>query len=193
MYIRDALLLFLQVASTLHFEKLREICNSFQNLGFHPEAIDLLLKYTNSQDPGGLAISFDEDGRPASDVVRGEFFEKRQRCYDLITNIVASVQNAGNDFEIKFRKRVLEKIFNSDDRLLHEYLYIWFIRQGLSEILLTIQDAETIPMRYIERFLAKPDSDIPWEIKTDMLWKYYGHMKNHDKAAIVLKGLANNI
>ncbi|KAJ3128459.1 hypothetical protein HK098_004354 [Nowakowskiella sp. JEL0407] len=188
-YLREAFTLFIKVVDVMPFEKLQEICENFKGLGFHAEAVDLVLRFTVSKDPGGLALTFANDGYPQNDVVRGELFEKRRRCYMIIIDIIRSVSNPGNADEVQYRRQVLERAFSADDRLLHETLFEWFIENGMAEQLLT--DAETIDMRNLEQYLSRADTlrDMREPSKYDLLWKYYGHLKRNDAAANVLMHL----
>ncbi|KAJ3091850.1 hypothetical protein HK102_013147 [Quaeritorhiza haematococci] len=195
--LRESLRLFGKVVEQLHFNKLEEICENYKNLRYHTGGIDLVLLYAATHDPAGYGLIYWKEGNLSAMDGRTERFKMRKKCYELIFNILSSLNmlpnvprgQMGNAWprmsseEMEaYRQQVFERAISSDDELFHYCLYEWLIQQGFTDQLLQVQSP------YVEPFLQRERQKSL--ARADLLWQYYVQNNQFAKAARVLSELA---
>ena len=116
-------------------------------------------------------------------------FGNRKNCYNLIHEVIDSVdKSVSQDPDIvdgnytlaaKRRSEAWDVIDTSDDEVFQTNLYDWYLAQGQSERLLSINSPYIIT--YLQR---KSADDIA---HADLLWRYYNQANlNHEAAAVQL-------
>ena len=151
-------------ARNLEFDKLREICGDYQQLGYAKGTGTVMsfttLSYVASsvgavELPLYCAQVFDTDlqgqeywtaGCPAGDP-REQLWEKRRNCYDLVLDSLMVFEDRAvpgksstshiDDAEA-VRGHAYELAFASEDEMFHSTLYEWLIGRGMADELLEV-------------------------------------------------------
>ncbi|KAJ2228265.1 hypothetical protein H4R99_000432 [Coemansia sp. RSA 1722] len=169
----SALTLLTDIAGALSIEQLREICNSFEQLGQLNAIITLALACAAQSDPHGDAYKFWGDGAPENDP-RESVYNKRIECYRCIISVMekhrSSVLNANS----------LSKLPGADV-LFHFALYDWLLDNDQSSLLFQIRSP------HVEQYLNLEPRTLE---KCDMLWHYYVHENRFGNAAVVQRQMA---
>lgn len=162
-------------ARVLEFEKLREICGDFQQLGFAKGqqlpnflanlklnsfchilgAVELPLSCAQVVDPDALGWEYWHSGSTDTTDSRYQCWEKRKQCYELVLDSLSvfdskagSQQSTGQDDMEAVRSHAYELAFSSDDELFHSTLYDWLITRGLADELLEVYPIRSIPFNH---------------------------------------------
>ena len=191
--LNESLRLFTQVAGALSYENLHSAANQFTELQFYAGAIQLALLVVKEKDRGNKALAWVKDGKLADDN-RVEMYNFGKDCYNLIHNILQTVDDVtGRQPEeidgrptlaATKRNEAYAVVSDSDDELFHFDLYEWYLTQGWTDRLLSVQSP------FIVRFLtqiARIDVD-----RADLLWKFYAHNGEFFNAAVVQLDLAKS-
>ena len=191
--LNESLRLFTQVAGALSFENLHSAANQFAELEFYAGAIQLNLLVAKESDRGNKALAWVKDGRPADDS-RNAAYLFRKDCYDLIHNILQIVDDVTSrqpemidgrpTLAATKRNEAYGVVNDSDDELFHFDLYDWYLQQGWSDRLLSVQSPFIVP--FLTQ-VARIDVD-----RADLLWKFYVHNEEFFNAAIVQLDLAKS-
>ncbi|KAI4194602.1 MAG: hypothetical protein LQ346_003637 [Caloplaca aetnensis] len=192
-YLNESLRLFKQVAGSLSMEQLQWAVEQYVALQFYAAAIQLCLDKALESDRGSRALSWIQDGRPQGDK-RAEAFEGRRRCYDLIHQVILSVEQSRTqspDFEGanlslagRRRREAADEIDHSDDEVFQTDLYDWYLKNNRADELLAVQSAYVVT--YLER---RSSDDIA---HADLLWKYHVQKERFQDAATVQLALAKS-
>ncbi|ETN42646.1 uncharacterized protein HMPREF1541_01803 [Cyphellophora europaea CBS 101466] len=191
--LNDSLRLFEEVAHSLPRDYLKAAVKQYIELRFFAGAIQLILKVANEMDKANDAHSWMLDGRPEGDP-RKEKFEKRQKCYTLVHDVIVSVDKS-IEKEPTFldgrptlpairRNEAYDVIAMSNDELFLTDLYDWYLSNGWADRVLSTESPFII--KYLER---KSAEDI---VYADLLWRYYGQTNQYQKAATVQLQLAQS-
>jgi nuclear pore complex protein Nup155 len=191
--LNESLRLFTQVAGALGLQTLYSATSQFAELQFYAGAIQLALQVAKEVDRGNRALAWVRDGKPAVDA-RVEAYNDRKRCYDLIHNILQIVDDVtGRQPEIidgrptlmaTKRNEAYAVVSESEDELFHFDLYEWYLTQGWTDRLLSVQSP------FIVRFLTqKARTDID---RADLLWKFYAYNGEFFNAAVIQLDLAKS-
>ncbi|MCJ1313885.1 hypothetical protein MMC25_007565 [Agyrium rufum] len=198
--LNESLRLFKQVTTHISMDQLQWAVNQYIPLQFFAGAIQLALDVAQDMDKKDRALSWIADGRPEQDP-RSEAFARRRICYNLIHQVIESLDraaagspkaqdimtqsnnyNAPGNVDMTAR-RVAEAyavIDSSGDRVFQTDLYDWYLAQGQADRLLRLQSSYIIT--YLEQ-KATEDSE-----HADLLWKYHlQHNQFHEAAGIQME------
>jgi nuclear pore complex protein Nup155 len=191
--LNGSLQLFQQVADSLSLENLRTTVEQYTAMEFYAGAIQLALKAAQETDRGNKALAWINDGKPERDE-RREFFEKRRRYYELIHNVLQTVDEVSRQQPetidgrptIAARKRAeaYAVVNESDDEVFQNDLYDWFLSQGWVDRLLAVQS--TYVVKYLERLSSTSVEH------ADLLWRFYANNERFYEAAAVQLLLAKS-
>ncbi|KAL9125231.1 MAG: hypothetical protein Q9217_005533 [Psora testacea] len=188
--LNESLRLFMQVAGSLSMEQLQWAVKSFTGLQFYAGAIQLALIVAHELDRGNKALSWIEDNRPEQDP-RAAAFEARKRCYNLIHDVIVTLDNNPPDIadgqyslSVKRRTEAYKVIDTSEDEAFQTDLYDWYLLQKKKDKILDIQSPYII--NYLQR-RANLDRDI-----ADLLWRYHSRIGHNHQAAEVQLSLARS-
>ena len=191
--LNESLRLFKQVAGALSFENLHSAANQFAELEFYAGAIQLSLLVAGESDRGNKAWAWVRDGKPADDS-RVPVYSFRKDCYDLIHNILQVVDNVTTrqpdmidgrpTLAATKRNEAYGVVNDSDDELFHFDLYDWYLQQGWTDKVLSVQSSFVVP--FLTQ-VARVDVD-----KADLLWKFYVYNEQFFNAAVVQLDLAKS-
>ncbi|MCJ1390312.1 hypothetical protein MMC18_003170 [Xylographa bjoerkii] len=191
--LNESLRLFKQVSENLSMEQLQWAVEQYLPMEFFAGAIQLALSVAKESDRGDSALSWIQEGRPESDI-RATAFANRKRCYDLIHQVIASLDvtsqqqpgmvNGQETVASRRRAEAYTVIDTSDDQVFQIDLYDWYLSQGLADRLLDIQSPYLIT--YLER---KAMEDLT---HADLLWKYYSQWNRPHDAAVIQLNLAKS-
>lgn len=191
--LNESLRLFKQVAGSLPMDRLQWAVESFINMQFYAGAIQLALDVAQESDRGNRALAWIQDGRPDQDQ-RAAAFESRKRCYNLIHQVTAILDQASTQgpsmidgqytLVAKRRAEAYDVINTSNDEAFQTDLYDWYLSQERTDRLLDIQSP------YIVTYLERKSSD---NIEhADLLWKYHSQRGQNHEAAVVQLMLAKS-
>ena len=121
-------------------------------------------------------------------------FQSRKRCYDLIHQVILSLDDAPNqasdlaDAQTSLFARRRSEAYNvvdtSMDEVFQTDLYDWYLAQGLTERLLGIQSP------YVVTYLRRKASD---DIASaNLLWRYFSQAEQYRDAAEIQLALAKS-
>lgn len=191
--LNESLRLFQQVAGSLSYENLQRAVESFAGLQFYAGAINLALLVAFESDRGLKALSWINDGRPDNDP-RLPSYLFRKDCYELIHHVLTLVDEASSrqPEEIDGRPTTIAIIRNeayavvndSDDEVFQFDLYDWYLKQGWTDKLLSIDSPFVVTFLNRE---AKVNNE-----RADLLWKYYVHHGDYFNAASIQYELAQS-
>jgi nuclear pore complex protein Nup155 len=191
--LNESLRLFNQVAGALGIPNLHTAADQFAQLQFYAGAIQLCLHVARELDRGNKALAWVKDGKPAGDS-RVVEYNNRKNCYDFIHTILVLVdQQTGLQPEIvdgrpsiiaTKRNEAYAVVNDSDDELFHFDLYEWYLSQGWSDRLLSVQSPFAV--RFLTQ-IARIDAD-----RADLLWKFYSYNGEFFNAAVVQLDLAKS-
>ncbi|KAG9684501.1 nucleoporin-domain-containing protein, partial [Aureobasidium melanogenum] len=188
--LNESLRLFQKVAGSLSMEHLEWAVSQYIPMSFYAGAIQLALTVAHESDRANRALSWLRDDCPEDDP-RQTAFEGRKQCYDLIHQVIVSLEqtaeaNPDGAFSVtaKRQSEAYEIINNSEDEVFQNNLYDWYMGQGWNDRLLEISSPYVIS--YLRRRMDKnPDH-------ADLLWRYYAHHNNFLEAASVQLLLAKS-
>lgn len=196
----NAVTLFEQASGSLTFENIENSINIMLPLDFYIGAVQFLLKLAKKAvAPQNALVSREQpDFLQGADSVQKNTntpavnAERRKQLYDLIFRILTKLdlealrinelqnQLLINEF-IELRDATYDTCFASDDRAFHFEFYQWFINQGCSERLLSVETPFILP------FLEEKTDDL---MLTELLWLYHAKREQYLQAAKILYGLA---
>ncbi|KAI8579508.1 hypothetical protein K450DRAFT_241319 [Umbelopsis ramanniana AG] len=193
--LQRSLELFKNVAGIIPYNKLREICLDYRNLGFAVGGIQLALACARAIDPQNSGTSYFDEGKPTPDP-REATYSLRCQCYSCVFDLLVDAKYLSESRKetvdrrvcrgdpIKYKESVFGQALASDDRVFHFELYEWFLREGMTQELLEVNTPYVIPyLRSHGPFFSE---------KSSLLWQYYRRNGRHDEAAICLKQLATS-
>ncbi|KAH7928555.1 nucleoporin [Leucogyrophana mollusca] len=192
-WLGESLRLFTKGARILEFDKIREICGEYQQLGYAKGAVELPLSCAQALDPDNIGLEYWYSGSPPNDT-RRDFSQKRIRCYELVLdslnvfedkaskNANSQGQGAADDPEI-VRSHAYDLAFSSEDEMFHCTMYDWLIERGLADELLAMRPP------FIEAHLKREPVTVP---KFQLLWQFYVKDGQPLRAAEVLALLAES-
>ncbi|KAL8709320.1 MAG: hypothetical protein Q9220_005913 [cf. Caloplaca sp. 1 TL-2023] len=192
-YLNESLRLFKQVTGSLSMDQLHWVVENHVSLQFYAGSIQLCLDKAQESDRGNRALTWIQEGRPQGDK-RQEAFEVRRRCYDLVHQIILTIEQSrmqspdivDGHFTLagKRREEAAEQIDTSDDEVFQTDLYDWYLQENRSDRLLEVESPFVIT--YLERRSSVEISH------ADLLWKYYLQNERHQDAAVVQLALAKS-
>lgn len=208
-YLNESLRLFKQVTGSLSMEQLHWITENYVSLQFYAGAVQLCLNKARESDRGGRALTWIQEGRPSEVTDPGlgemaaantlqdkriEAFEFRRRCYDLVHQVILSVERSRMEspdmvdghltLAGRRREEAADEIDTSDDEVFQTDLYDWYLQENRSDRLLEVESPYVIT--YLER---RSSDDIA---HADLLWKYHLQHERYQDAAIVQLALAKS-
>lgn len=197
--LNNAVSLFEQASDSLTLENIENSIDIMLSLDFYTGAVEFLLKlakrlYSVPTAPANNLIT--ANGQNQANSVKDKISDnkkKRIQLYDLIFKILTKLdvkaikiretnnQLLINEF-IEVRDVTYETCFASTDKNFHYEFYQWFINQGCSERLLTVDTPYVLP------FLQEVSQDNL--ALTELLWLYYAKREQYYPAAKILYSLA---
>jgi nuclear pore complex protein Nup155 len=203
--LHESLRLFEKVAGSLAFSNLKGAVDQFLQLHYYAGAIRLCLFVAHEKDRGNKALSWINDGKPVSDsrdtegrIVpdpREAAFNERKQCYDLIHEALLKLDAVTKDepertVEGKLtviatkRLEAYSVVNDSDDEVFHFDLYEWYIQQGWTERILSVESPHVVT--FLQR-LATTDV-----AHADLLCRFYTNRSRFFDAAEVQCQLASS-
>ncbi|KAM9908212.1 hypothetical protein OXX79_000521 [Metschnikowia pulcherrima] len=197
--LRTAVTLFEQASDSLTLENIENSIDIMLSLDYYTGAVEFLLKLAmRLQSVSGAASSVVLHASEESNMAHvqnniEEKEKKRLQLYDLVFRILTKLdvkaiqikasnnQLATNEF-IELRDITYDTCFASTDKSFQYEFYRWFIRQGCSERLLTVNTPFVLP------FLEEVSQDNL--ALTELLWLYHAKRENYYPAAKILYFLA---
>lgn len=189
----DSLHLFERVASSLTYANLEGAVQQYVELHYYAGAIQLCLRVAREKDRGNSALSWIKDDKPNNDP-RANAFVERQRCYNLIYEILTHLDTVsarepemvdGRPTLMATKRMEAYNVVNgSDDEVFHYDLYEWYIAQGFVDRLLNSDSPHVIT--FLTK-LAEVDMD-----HADLLCRFYTNRSRFYDAADVQFRLAAN-
>ncbi|KAI2623698.1 nucleoporin-domain-containing protein [Xylaria nigripes] len=156
--LHESLKHFQKVAGGLTQANLESAIQQYIQLRYYAGAIQLCLLVAEAKDRGKSALYWVNDGRPAGDP-RAKAFDQRKVSYHLIRLILLDLDAAsaqepemidGKPTLIATkRSEAYDVVSNSTDEVFHLDLYDWYIEEGWTERLLSIESP------YITTFLRR--------------------------------------
>ena len=191
--LNESLRLFEEVAHSLPNDYLQNAVKQFTELKFYAGAIQLVLKVAYEVDKANEALSWMADGKPDMDKRKAKF-DQRTKCYDLVHDVVLSVDKS-IETEPTFvegrptvaairRNEAYDVISRSNDEVFLTNLYDWYLSQGWHDRVLATESPFIV--KYLQR---KSADDIQY---ADLLWRYYGQTNQFQDAAQVQLQLAQS-
>ncbi|KAL8813920.1 MAG: hypothetical protein Q9223_006823 [Gallowayella weberi] len=192
-YLNESVRLFKQVTGSLSMEQLHWVVENYVSLQFYAGSIQLCLDKAQESDRGNRALTWIQEGRPSGDK-RLETFEFRRRCYDLVHQVILSVEHSRTQspdmvdghltLAGRRREEAADEIETSDDEVFQTDLYDWYLQENRSDRLLEVESPYVIT--YLER---RSSDDIA---HADLLWKYYLQNERYQDAAMVQLALSKS-
>lgn len=192
--LHESLRLFEKVAGSLAFSNLEGAVSQFVELRYYAGAVRLCLYVAHEKDRGHTALSWINDGKPASDP-REAAFRERKQCYDLVHAVLLQLdavtehepeKTVDGKMTLMATKRLeaYSVVNDSDDEVFHFDLYDWYIQQGWTERILAVESPHVIT--FLQR-LATTDV-----AHADLLCRFYTNRSRFFDAAEVQSQLANS-
>ncbi|TPX11780.1 uncharacterized protein E0L32_007517 [Thyridium curvatum] len=191
--LNESLRLFERVAGSLSFNNLSGAVRQYLALKYYAGAIELCLCVAREKDRGNTALSWVNEGKPASDP-RKAAWEERKRCYNFIHEIMQQMDADSNKEPQMIDGRptlaatklaeAYEVVNSSDDEVFHFDLYEWYIDQDWTDRIISIESPHVIT--FLQR-LAAVDAR-----HAELLCRFYTHRGRYFEAAKVQADLANS-
>ncbi|KAI1373996.1 nucleoporin-domain-containing protein [Hypoxylon crocopeplum] len=191
--LHESLRLFEKVAKSLTQVNLESAIEQYVNLRYYAGAIQLCLAVASEKDRGNAALSWVNDGKPAGDP-RAKLFDSRKVCYGLIHNVLQNLDAASSQEPEMIdgkptliatkRTEAYEVVSSSQDEVFHFDLYEWYIQQGWTERLLSIDSPHVVI--FLQRLASKNVEH------ADLLCKFYTMRARYFDAAKVQSNLAQS-
>ncbi|OBA20947.1 nucleoporin-domain-containing protein [Metschnikowia bicuspidata var. bicuspidata NRRL YB-4993] len=197
--LRNAVTLFEQASDSLTLENIENSIDIMLSLDFYKGAVEFLLKLAKRLQ--GVAGTLSTVVLNTSEENNGSFAhinleqkeKKRLQLYDLIFKILVKldvkaiqVNSSNNQLMInefmELRDLTYDTCFASPDKSFQYEFYRWFIRQGCSERLLTVNTPFILP--FLEE-VSQDDLSL-----TELLWLYHAKREEYYPAARILYFLA---
>ncbi|KAK2461979.1 hypothetical protein APHAL10511_006442 [Amanita phalloides] len=207
-WLAESLRLFIKGARVLEFEKLREVCGDYQQLGDAKGAILLPLTCAKVFDPDNLGLEYwhmstgstqvPVSAGPTTEDTRSAPFKRRIQCYDLVKDSLTVFEdrcNARTEDQIgqsslstgdnpeAVKNHAYELAFACDDEMFHSVLYDWLIERNLADDLLEMRPP------FLEAHLKRDPLTVQ---KYQLLWQFYVKNGQPLRAAEVLAALAES-
>ncbi|KAG6332506.1 hypothetical protein ID866_6583 [Astraeus odoratus] len=191
-WLGESLRLFSKGARVLEFDKIRDICTKYQQLGYAKGAVELPLSCAQALDADGIGLEYWLAGCPPSDD-RSEYARKRSNCYQLVLESLrvfeekvsqSTPQNTSpaEDPET-VRSHAYDLAFVSEDEMFHSTLYDWLIERGHADELLAMRPP------FLEAHLRREPGTVS---KYQLLWQFYVKAGQPLRAAEILAVLAES-
>ncbi|KAI2622300.1 nucleoporin-domain-containing protein [Hypoxylon sp. NC1633] len=191
--LHESLRLFEKVARSLTQANLESAIEQYVDVRYYAGAIQLCLVVAGEKDRGNAALSWVNDGKPASDP-RARFFAERKTCYSLIHRVLQDLDAAfsrepdvvdGKPTLIATKRaEAYHVVSTSADEVFHFDLYEWYIQQGWTDRLLVIDSPHVVI--FLSR-LANKDVE-----HADLLCRFYTMRGQYFDAAKVQARLAQS-
>ncbi|KAI1436672.1 nucleoporin-domain-containing protein [Xylaria sp. CBS 124048] len=191
--LHDSLKHFRKVAGSLTHANLESAVQQYIQLRYYAGAIQLCLVVAEAKDRSKSALHWVNDGKPAGDS-RAKAFEERRICYYLIRLILLDLDAASaKEPELVDGKPTLmatkraeayDVVNSSNDEVFHTDLYEWYIEEGWTERLLSIESP------YVTTFLSRLSSQDATH--AELLCRFYTMRGRYFDAAEVQYRLAKS-
>ncbi|GEQ68699.1 hypothetical protein JCM33374_g2367 [Metschnikowia sp. JCM 33374] len=197
--LRNAVSLFEQASDSLTLENIENSIDIMLSLDYYTGAVEFLLKLAKRlQGVSGTQTSvvINPSEQNSASIVQSNLEQKekkRLQLYDLVFKILTKLdvramqitssnnQLLINDF-VELRDVTYDTCFASSDKSFQYEFYRWFIRQGCSERLLTVDTPFILP--FLEE-VSQNDLAL-----TELLWLYHAKREEYYPAAKILYYLA---
>lgn len=196
--LNNAIGLFEQAVDSLTLENIENALNIMLTLEFYTGAVQFILKlakkcYTVANAQSSTLIS---NGDNKVDNFKNQLEannKKRMQLYDLVFKVLTrldvnalKIEESNTQLMLRefmdVRDATYETCFASDDQKFHNEFYQWFINQGNSQRLLTVETPYILP--FLEE-VSQEDLGL-----TQLLWLYHARRENYFAAARILYSLA---
>lgn len=197
--LHNAVALFEQASDSLTLENIENSIDIMLSLDYYTGAVEFLLKLAKrlqgvSGAPSNVVINPSEENNASFIQTNLEQKEKKRlQLYDLVFKILTKLdvkamqitssnnQLLINEF-LELRDVTYDTCFASSDKAFQYEFYRWFIRQGCSERLLTVDTPFILP--FLEE-VSQDDLAL-----TELLWLYHAKREEYYPAAKILYYLA---
>ncbi|QWU89326.1 hypothetical protein CA3LBN_003649 [Candidozyma haemuli] len=196
--LNNAISLFEQAVDSLTLENIENALNIMLTLEFYTGAVQFVLKlakkcYSVTNTQSSTLIT---NGDNKVDNFKNQLEinnKKRMQLYDLVFKILTrldvnalKIEESNNQLLLRefmdVRDATYETCFASTDQKFHNEFYQWFINQGNSQRLLSIETPYILP--FLEE-VSQKDLGL-----TQLLWLYHARRENYFAAARILYSLA---
>ncbi|KAI1775530.1 nucleoporin-domain-containing protein [Hypoxylon cercidicola] len=191
--LHESLRLFQRVAKSLTQTNLESAIQQYVALRYYAGAIQLCLVVASERDRGNAAFSWVSDGKPVGDP-RAKSFDDRKVCYGLIHRVLLDLDAASSrepemvdgkpTLIATKRAEAYDVVSSSSDEVFHFDLYEWYIQQGWTDRLLSIDSPHVTTFL---RRLASKDVE-----HADLLCRFYTMRSQYFAAAKVQADLAQS-
>ncbi|KAH7031669.1 Non-repetitive/WGA-negative nucleoporin C-terminal-domain-containing protein [Microdochium trichocladiopsis] len=191
--LHESLKLFQKVASSLTQANLESAVSQYINLRYYAGAIQLCLTVANEKDRGNTALSWVNDGKPSNDS-RAKAFDDRKSCYNLIHHVLQDLDVASSREPESVdgkptllgtkRAEAYDVVNDSTDEVFHFDLYDWYLEQGWTDRLLSIESQHVTT--FLRRLAAQSVEH------ADLLCRFYTMRGLFYEAAKVQFQIANS-
>ncbi|KAG1762421.1 Non-repetitive/WGA-negative nucleoporin C-terminal-domain-containing protein [Suillus occidentalis] len=127
-WLGQSLRLFTKGARMLDFDKIREVCGEYQQLGYGKGAVELPLSCAQALDPDNLGLEYWYAACPPNDT-RKEYCDKRLKSYDLVLHSLGVFEEQAPQ----------SASVQGEDEMFHSKLYDWLINRDLTDELFAMQ------------------------------------------------------
>ncbi|KAI7204676.1 nucleoporin-domain-containing protein [Hortaea werneckii] len=183
--------LFSKVAGSLGQEHLQWAIQQYIGMAFYAGAIQLCLTVAGERDRARRALGWLREGMSDSDPRYGAF-DQRKQCYDLIFEIIKSLDQATESqpaeidgrwsLAAKRRAEAYDVVNESEDAVFQTCLFDWYVAQGREDRLLDIGSP------FVVEYLKQRSRE--QREAADLLWRYYAHHNDFLAAAATQVDLA---
>lgn len=197
--LNNAVALFEQASDSLTVENIENSIDIMLSLDFYTGAVDFLLKLAKrlygvpNATSNKMIVSNGQNQNTSVNDKLADNKKKRLQLYDLIFKILTKldvkaikIRETNNQLMInefnEVRDLTYESCFASSDKNFHYEFYQWFINQGCSERLLTVDTPYVLP------FLQEVSQDNL--ALTEIMWLYHAKREEYFPAAKILYSLA---
>ncbi|KAI8992567.1 Nup133 N terminal like-domain-containing protein [Pilobolus umbonatus] len=189
--LKESLAFFKETADDITEDKMGAIVSDYMTCSFHVGIIELGLERANKLDPQQLGLVAYET-KSDKDGFNHLYYQKRLRAYEYIFSALKDVCNLKtqsvppNRAPIEDKDIYISNVFSTAlatrDKLFHFQLYQWYIKENMTNELLSIDTVYLIP--FFQNHVTNPLCSL------DFLWQYYRRREQFYDAARYLEKIA---
>ncbi|KAH7104672.1 nucleoporin-domain-containing protein [Auriculariales sp. MPI-PUGE-AT-0066] len=191
--LRTSYKFFAKGSAQMELSKLTEIVAEYKNLRFAKGVVELPLQCARDWDIDGHGYTYWVDGSQPNDP-RGEFFQKRLACYELIVDALENFNNAYKALanapptveseELRTLKdSAYQSALSSQDDAFHSYLYDRMLKHNQKDEMVELATP------FIEGYLRRPPITLE---RADLLHLFYVRGGQYLRAAETCAALAES-
>ncbi|XP_028967547.1 nuclear pore complex protein Nup155 [Galendromus occidentalis] len=167
---------------------LHAICGLLKSAQYHRGVVSICLWAASKIDPQGFGVDFVSKNEPVDDERGKRFFEARNRCYQIVTDVLNELYHDAKrqpSASTSNYEKLLKLCCDTNDSLFHLYVFDWLVASGQRETLLLLRSAD------LEHYLSRRAQKDKDSISTLDLWcRYHKLNGKFDKASALLLNIA---